>query len=121
MVDESTTRRDFLKFLGGGGTLGVGFLYFSTRPKVVEQTADGRLSGETEILVRVANEGAKGGVRVSVNIVDSNSQVIKKSNKEVTMDRNQTVQVALSITVPNNADAFNVSATATNFPGNILF
>ena len=122
MGDESTSRRTVLKLLGGGGgILGAGLLYFSTRPRVVEHEAEGQLFGETRFYVRVANDGADGLVRVAVELLDSNDEVIKMSGKKVTFPRNSTLQVALSILVPPDTDTYRVSATATKFPGNVLF
>ncbi|QPV63776.1 hypothetical protein I7X12_03850 [Halosimplex litoreum] len=119
-MDGSITRRNILKLLGGGGVLGFGFLYFGTRPRVVEHEAEGELSGETEFFVRVANAGVEGTVRVSVEIMDSNNDAIKRSSTVVTLPRNPTIQVRLSVAVPANADTYSVSATATNFPGNVF-
>jgi len=122
MADDAT-RRGFVKIIGGlvgTGVLGLGLFLKSTNPIVGDYDTNGQLLGNTRVQARIYNRGVKGNVLVSAAAVKPPKEVLTKVSEEIHMESDVTRRMTFELNVPEEAEDIRVSATATDFPGNVL-
>lgn len=122
MADESQSRRTVLKAAGGvviGSVVGVLGIRMATDPTVVEREVDGELLGPTTFRLVVENRGGPGGVRAGVDLRDGET-VLKRADTKITMNRGERRELEIEAEVPEGAETYVATATATEFPDSLL-
>lgn len=124
--DSSHLRRTVLKAAGGlvgGAVVGFGLFANATDPAVGQESVNGRLLRDTQFQFVVYNRGARGHVLVSAKVLNSDvpERVLNSVSEEIHMNKNEGRIMTLSMNVPEGAEDFEISATPTDFPGNIFY
>jgi len=124
--DSSHRRRSILRTavgVVGGAVVGFGLFVNATDPIVGQESVNGRLLRDTQFQFGVYNRGARGHVLVSAKVLNSDvpEQVLNSVSEEIHMGKNERRVMTLSMNVPEGAEDFEISATPTDFPGNLFY